>query len=154
MEAIRKDRIFWKSLLKNKEMVLGNGVKNIQAVAYNGTRTVVWPTAEETPQPKYLTLKYQKVASSKLVYYSIDPPHETEKFFDWKNVYTFLIPKTLQPAIRIVLSHHPIRPNPQFPKTNSTSQNLGIITKISGWSLILKSSFHGDDKNERKKKID
>ena len=74
-------------------------------------------------------------------------------FFDFKCFFVcVLILKTLQPAIKIVLSHHPIRPNPQFPKTNSTSQNLGIITKISGWSLILKSSFHGDDKNERKKR--
>ena len=56
-------------------------------------------------------------------------------------------------ARKIVLSHHPIRPNPQFPKTNLTNQNLGIITKISGRSLILKSSFHGDDKNERKKRF-
>ena len=29
-----------KNLLKNKEMVFGNGVKNIQAAAYNGARTV------------------------------------------------------------------------------------------------------------------
>ena len=32
---------FWKNLLKNKEMVFENGVKNIQAAAYNGARTVV-----------------------------------------------------------------------------------------------------------------
>ena len=41
IQAIHKDRIFWKNLLKNKEMVFGNGVKNIQAVAYNGARTVL-----------------------------------------------------------------------------------------------------------------
>ena len=29
-----------KNLRKNKEMVFGNGVKNIQAAAYNGKRTV------------------------------------------------------------------------------------------------------------------
>ena len=29
-----------KNFLKNKEMVFGNGVKNIQAAAYNGARTV------------------------------------------------------------------------------------------------------------------
>ena len=29
-----------KKLLKNKEMVFENGVKNIQAAAYNGARTV------------------------------------------------------------------------------------------------------------------
>ena len=29
-----------KNLLKNKEMVFGNGVKNIQAAAYNGASTV------------------------------------------------------------------------------------------------------------------
>ena len=29
-----------KKLLKNKKMVFGNGVKNIQAAAYNGARTV------------------------------------------------------------------------------------------------------------------
>ena len=29
-----------KNLLKNKDMVFGNGVKNIQAAAYNGARTV------------------------------------------------------------------------------------------------------------------
>ena len=40
IQAIHKDRIFWKKLLKNKEMVFGNGVKNIQAAAYNGARTV------------------------------------------------------------------------------------------------------------------
>ena len=40
MQAIHKDRIFWKNLIKNKEMVFGNGVKNIQAPAYNGARTV------------------------------------------------------------------------------------------------------------------
>jgi hypothetical protein len=34
------DRIFLKNLLKNKEMVFENGVKNIQSAAYNGTRTV------------------------------------------------------------------------------------------------------------------
>ena len=28
IQAIHKDRIFWKNLLKNKEMVFGNGVKN------------------------------------------------------------------------------------------------------------------------------
>ena len=33
--------IFWKKLLENKEMVLKNGVKNIQATAYNGARTVI-----------------------------------------------------------------------------------------------------------------
>ena len=41
IQAIHKDRIFWKNLLKSKEMVFGNEVKNIQAVAYNGARTVV-----------------------------------------------------------------------------------------------------------------
>ena len=40
MQAIHKDRIFWKNLIKNKEMVFGDGVKNIQAAAYNGERTV------------------------------------------------------------------------------------------------------------------
>ena len=35
MQAIHKDRIFWKKLLKNKEIVFENGVKNIQAAAYN-----------------------------------------------------------------------------------------------------------------------
>ena len=39
IQAIHKDRIFWKNLLKNKEMVFGNGIKNIQVVAYNGVRT-------------------------------------------------------------------------------------------------------------------
>ena len=34
------DRIFWKKLLENKELVFKNGVKNIQAAAYNGARTV------------------------------------------------------------------------------------------------------------------
>ena len=38
--AIHKDRIFWKNLLENKEMVFKNGVKNIQAAAYNGAHTV------------------------------------------------------------------------------------------------------------------
>ena len=40
IQAIHKDRIFWKNLLKNKEMVFENGLKNIQAAAYNGARTV------------------------------------------------------------------------------------------------------------------
>ena len=40
MQAIHKDRIFWKNLLKNKVLVFENGVKNIQAAAYNGARTV------------------------------------------------------------------------------------------------------------------
>ena len=40
IQAIHKDRIFWKNLLKNKEMVFENGVKNIQAAAYDGARTV------------------------------------------------------------------------------------------------------------------
>ena len=39
--AIHKVRIFLKNFLKNKEMVFKNGVKNIQAAAYNGTRTVI-----------------------------------------------------------------------------------------------------------------
>ena len=30
LQAIHKDRIFWKKLLKDKEMIFGNGVKNIQ----------------------------------------------------------------------------------------------------------------------------
>ena len=38
---IIKDRIFLKNLLKNKEIVFENGVKDIQAAAYNGARTVV-----------------------------------------------------------------------------------------------------------------
>ena len=40
IQAIHKDKNFWKNLLKNKEMVFENGVKNIQAAAYNGARTV------------------------------------------------------------------------------------------------------------------
>ena len=40
-EVMHKDRIFWKNLLKNKEMVVENGVKNIQAAAYDGARTVI-----------------------------------------------------------------------------------------------------------------
>ena len=40
IQAIHKDKIFFKNLLKNKEMVFENGVKNIQAAAYNGARTV------------------------------------------------------------------------------------------------------------------
>ena len=42
LQAIHKDRIFWKNLLKNKETVFGNGVKNIQVAAYNGVRTLLW----------------------------------------------------------------------------------------------------------------
>ena len=30
-----------KKLLKNKEMVFGNGVKNIEAAAYNGARMMI-----------------------------------------------------------------------------------------------------------------
>ena len=42
IQAIHKDRIFWKKLLKNKEMVFENGVKNVQAAAYNGVCTVMY----------------------------------------------------------------------------------------------------------------
>ena len=41
IQAIHKDRIFCKNLLKNKEMVFENGVKNIQAAAYDGARTLL-----------------------------------------------------------------------------------------------------------------
>ena len=35
-----RTEFFEKNLLKNKEMVFENGVKNIQAAAYNGAHTV------------------------------------------------------------------------------------------------------------------
>ena len=35
-----RTEFFEKNSFKNKEMVFGNGVKNIQAAAYNGARTV------------------------------------------------------------------------------------------------------------------
>ena len=38
--AIHKVRIFLRNVLKNKEIVFKNVVKNIQAAAYNGKRTV------------------------------------------------------------------------------------------------------------------
>ena len=38
--AIDNDRIFWKNLLENKEMVFKNEVKNIQTMGYNGARMV------------------------------------------------------------------------------------------------------------------
>jgi hypothetical protein len=38
IQAIHKDIIFLKNLLKNKEMVFEKGVKNTQAAAYNGAR--------------------------------------------------------------------------------------------------------------------
>ena len=38
--TVHKDRIFWKNLLENKEMVFKNGVINIEAAGYNGARTV------------------------------------------------------------------------------------------------------------------
>ena len=38
--TIHKERIFWKNLLENKEMVFKNGVKDIQAADYIGVRTV------------------------------------------------------------------------------------------------------------------
>jgi hypothetical protein len=37
----RKDRIFAKNLLENKEMDFNTEVMNIQTVGYNGARTVV-----------------------------------------------------------------------------------------------------------------
>ena len=40
IQAIHKDRIFWKNLPKNKEMVFENGVKNLKAAAHNGASTV------------------------------------------------------------------------------------------------------------------
>ena len=40
-QYIHKDRILWKNLIENKEIVLKNGVKNIQTTGYNGARTVV-----------------------------------------------------------------------------------------------------------------
>jgi hypothetical protein len=48
---IHKDRIFWKSLLKNKEMVFENGVKNIQAAAYIGARTVSKKAQKASKRP-------------------------------------------------------------------------------------------------------
>ena len=60
LQAIQ-DRIFWKNLLKNKEMVFENGIKNIQAAAYNDARTVffIWPILEARAEikyaPKYIT---------------------------------------------------------------------------------------------------
>ena len=41
IQVIHKDRIFWKNLLQNKDMVFGDGVKNKQAAAYNGACTEV-----------------------------------------------------------------------------------------------------------------
>ena len=38
--TIRKDRVFWKKSLKNKEMDFKNGVKNVQTAGYNSERTV------------------------------------------------------------------------------------------------------------------
>ena len=43
--TINKDRIFWKNLLGNKEMVFQNGIKSIQAAAYNDARTVYKPVS-------------------------------------------------------------------------------------------------------------
>ena len=41
VQAIQKNRIFRKkNLLKKKEMVFENGVKSVQAAAYNGACTV------------------------------------------------------------------------------------------------------------------
>jgi hypothetical protein len=40
--AIHKNRIFWKNLLENKEIVFKNGVKNIQAIAYNAAPKVIY----------------------------------------------------------------------------------------------------------------
>ena len=36
-----------KYALENKEMVFENGVKNIQAAAFNGVRTVIWSLPDE-----------------------------------------------------------------------------------------------------------
>ena len=41
IQAIHEEIIFWKNLLKNKEIVFENGVKNIQAAAYNGAPMVL-----------------------------------------------------------------------------------------------------------------
>ena len=38
--TIHKGRIFWKKLLQNREIVFQNGVKRMQAAAYNDARTV------------------------------------------------------------------------------------------------------------------
>ena len=51
---IHKDKKFWKNLLKNKEIVFENGVRNIQAAAYNGARTVLrkpFPSFAKSPSP-------------------------------------------------------------------------------------------------------
>ena len=48
IQAIHEEIIFWKNLLKNKEIVFENGVKNIQAAAYNGARTVDYFEAYKT----------------------------------------------------------------------------------------------------------
>ena len=58
---MHKDRIFGKNLLKNKEMVFGNGVKNIQAAAYNGARTVCLGAVNNSwLHPTYLYLNELK----------------------------------------------------------------------------------------------
>ena len=49
--AIHKVRIFLKNVLKNKEMIFKNGVKYIQAAAYNSALTLCKPKID-TPQPK------------------------------------------------------------------------------------------------------
>ena len=41
-----KDRIFWITLLKNKEMVFKNGFKNIQVMNHNDVRTVIQHCSE------------------------------------------------------------------------------------------------------------
>ena len=40
--TIHKDRILWKKLLGNKEMVFKIGVKNLTAAGYNGAHMVYW----------------------------------------------------------------------------------------------------------------
>ena len=44
------DRIFWKNLLENKEMVFKYGVKNIQTASYDGAHTV-YKTSPSSPFP-------------------------------------------------------------------------------------------------------
>jgi hypothetical protein len=53
---MRHPVIYWKKLLENKEMFFENGVKSIQAAAYNGARTVSKIMLHNRSQIMYLDL--------------------------------------------------------------------------------------------------
>ena len=70
--TIHKDRIFWKNLLENKEMVFKNGVKNIQAAGYNGGYICIWFWSQDSWN--YITTNYSNAGILNLSEYIFEGP--------------------------------------------------------------------------------